>query len=169
MGCIDQDAASNWNAGFGCGCGRNLLLLHSVTSSEGLSSVPLGFYPAEAWITPVLPIHPVAFMLDMPTSISVFSFIIWKLNLAIHAQANSPSSFPKPSKQWCWHSHLHTPTFPNFSLKWNRNNFFFQCYRTTESQNCWGRKWPLGVILSNLLFSSRATQVWLPRNFSRWL
>lgn len=174
MRCFDWDSAGNWNTGLWVWQGP-LLLLHSVTSSEGLSSLPRGL-PLRRGLNHSRPTNPPCSLYAGHDNQNLNIFLH---NLKTKSHYTCPSKFSaflsktQQTMMLTFHFHTRTHTLPNFSLKWNKSKFkslfFFQCYRTTESQNFWGKKALLRVILSNLLCSSSATQSWLPRNLSRWL
>lgn len=175
MRCFDWDSAGNWNTGLWVWQGP-LLLLHSVTSSEGLSSLPRGL-PLRRGLNHSRPTNPPCSLYAGHGNQNLNIFLH---NLKTKSHYTCPSKFSaflsktQQTMMLTFHFHTHTHTHYQISV-WSeikanlKVSFFFQCYRTTESQNFWGKKALLRVILSNLLCSSSATQGWLPRNLSRWL
>ena len=119
-----------------------MLLLYSVQSAEGLSSLPhrlSGSLNHSCASNRPCWLH----VGHADQSLDIFltytcRLLNLELNLTVHGWENSLASFLKPGKQCCWHwiSTLQTPThFPNFSLKWEKHQQSLFVFKVTEQLN----------------------------------
>lgn len=122
MRCFNWDSASNWNTGLWV-WQRPLLLLYSVTSSEGLSSLPCGLLLCRD-LNHFWPTNPPCWLYAGHDNQNLNIFLHNLKTKSHYTQPRKFSAFLSKTQQTMvltFHFHTHTHTFPNFSLKWNKN------------------------------------------------